>query len=121
MDIGYPDALITLVSLADGTTSLYFGNGGGIIGAGEHEPVRQATLALLARAERDLDAFQVADESRLPAIGAVRFHVRTYRGARSAEAPVAQLALGTHALSTLFIAAHAVITAVREHNENVDR
>ena len=120
MDIGHPDALITLVSFVDGSTSLYFGSGGGIIGAGEHEPVRQATRALLARAERDLEAFQAADEPRLPAIGAVRFHVRTYRGARSAEAPEAQLVLGSHALSAVFIAAHAVITAVRVQNDGVD-
>lgn len=37
METAYPDAVVTLVALADGTTSLYFSNGGGIIGAGAHD------------------------------------------------------------------------------------
>ena len=33
METGYPEAVVTLVSLGDRTTSLYFSNGGGIIQA----------------------------------------------------------------------------------------
>ena len=40
METGYPEGVATLVALGDGTTSLYFGNGGGVIGAGEHDRVR---------------------------------------------------------------------------------
>jgi hypothetical protein len=36
METGYPEAVATLVGVADGTTSLYFSNGGGFIGAGTH-------------------------------------------------------------------------------------
>lgn len=45
MDGGY----YTLVVLGDGTTSLYFSKGGGIIGAGEHETVRRAGARFMAR------------------------------------------------------------------------
>jgi len=44
METGYPEAVASLVVVADGTTSLYFSNGGGIIGAGEHSSVRTAAL-----------------------------------------------------------------------------
>ena len=33
METGYPEAIATLVGLGDGTTSMYFSNGGGTIGA----------------------------------------------------------------------------------------
>ena len=51
METGFPDGSFTLVSLAEGTTSLYFSNGGGIIGGGEHESVRQAASYFLTRAQ----------------------------------------------------------------------
>ena len=39
METGYPEAVATLVSVADGSSSLYYSNGGGIIGAGEYNQV----------------------------------------------------------------------------------
>jgi hypothetical protein len=36
METGYPEAVVSLVALSDGTASLYFSNGGGIIGTGGH-------------------------------------------------------------------------------------
>jgi hypothetical protein len=35
METGYPEAVATLVAVVDGTSSLYFSNGGGLLGAGE--------------------------------------------------------------------------------------
>lgn len=42
METGHAEGGATLVVFAEGTTSLYFSNGGGIIGAGEHAIVRTA-------------------------------------------------------------------------------
>ena len=42
------ESVASLVSIADGTTSLYFSNGGGIIGAGQHQKVRDASARLIA-------------------------------------------------------------------------
>src|SRR5689334_9394559 len=44
METGYPGAVATLAALADGTTSLYLSSGGGMIGAGGHTRVAEATL-----------------------------------------------------------------------------
>ena len=43
METGYPEAVATLVGVIDGSTSLYFSNGGGVIGAGAHPEVAAAT------------------------------------------------------------------------------
>lgn len=52
VEIGYPEPVATLVALSDGTTSLYFSNGGGVIGAGEHAAVRDAASHLLTSLTR---------------------------------------------------------------------
>jgi hypothetical protein len=51
METGFPEGSFTLSSIADGTTSLYFSSGGGIIGGGEHENVRKASTYLLSGAQ----------------------------------------------------------------------
>ena len=114
METGYPEAVASLVCFADGTTSLYFSTGGGIIGAGQHETVRTAAAQLLAVAQQHADKLTVADSHPLPALGRVRFYLRMPYELRSADEAEAILGEGTHALSPLFTAGHAVITAVRE-------
>ena len=57
METGYPKGVATLVTLADGTTSLYLSTGGGTIGGGAHEAVASASRRFLAAVERTLDSF----------------------------------------------------------------
>lgn len=77
---GFP---VTLVAFADGGVSLYFGNGGGVIGAGQHEPIRAAANILLAVAENSLEQFSPGDDDSLPEKGEVRYHLRTFDGPMS--------------------------------------
>jgi hypothetical protein len=114
METGYPEAVATLVVFGEGTTSLYFSNGGGIIGAGEHDAVRAAGTILLSSAEEYLDSFTVAAVTPFPGVGQVRFYLRTFKDTLSAEANEEDLGEGRHKLSPLFHAAHSVIAAVRE-------
>src|SRR4051812_36845531 len=44
METGFPEGTATLASMSDGSSSLYFSGGGGIIGGGEHENVRLAAI-----------------------------------------------------------------------------
>jgi len=80
METGYPEAVATLVVFGEGSTSLYFSNGGGVIGAGEHAAVRAAGEILLASAEQYLDGFTVTAATPLPGVGQVRFYLRTFTG-----------------------------------------
>lgn len=117
METGYPQGVATLVALADGTTSLYFSNGGGVIGAGEQARVRAAAAVLISAAEGRLAEFVLANETPLPDVGRVRLYVRTFGSTLTAEAAEQDLAYGRHALSPVFHAGHAVIATVREAGE----
>jgi hypothetical protein len=121
METGYPQAVATLVTLADGTTSLYFSNGGGILGAGGHAEVRQAGTELLAVAEAHRERFVRASETPLPPVGRVRFYLHTDDGVLTAEATEQDLGHGRHPLAPVFHAGHAVIAAVREATERQRR
>jgi hypothetical protein len=114
METGYPAAVATLVVFADGTTSLYFSNGGGIIGAGGHAAVRAAGEGLLTAAEGHLADFAAAVGTSLPSVGRVCFYIRTFNGTLSAEASEQDLGEGRHRLSPVFHAGHTVISAIRE-------
>ncbi|MBI4541207.1 MAG: hypothetical protein HY704_17030 [Gemmatimonadetes bacterium] len=113
MEMGYREGLATLLVLADGTTSLYWAHGRGVIGAGGQEGVRRAALAFLAASERHRASLQPVEECPLPKVGRVRFYCRILAGTLSADAAEEDLAAGAHPLSELFYAAHAVITEIR--------
>ena len=114
MELGFEGGAATMVAVADGTASLYFSNGGGIIGAGRHETVRRAAERFLASAERSLGAMAPAMDRGSPAPGHARFFVRTYVGLMSAEVEGELLAGGGHPLSALFFQGNDLVSAIRE-------
>ena len=116
MEFGAQKAAVTLAVVADGTTSLYFSNGGGVIGAGGHPPVREASQAFLADVAAAADQMQVITEPPFPTRAKVRFYLLTRDGIRTAEAPGRDLTDGKHPLSGLFRSGHAVVSAIRENS-----
>jgi hypothetical protein len=118
METGYPEAVATLVGLADGTTSMYFSNGGGMIGAGQHPDVAEATRGWLQLAEQALELLQEAPgDVELPDEGMTQLVAVTDSGRRVAQSPEEELGGGSHPLSPLFYAGHDVITAIRVVDE----
>ena len=113
METGYPEAVATLVALADGTVSLYVSTGGGIIGLGPHDGPRRVAWELLGLAPLFLKYCRAATSFPLPARGHVRFHLLTGHGAVSAEAPEEGLGGGGLPLSPLFLKAHELIHQIR--------
>ena len=113
VEVGLPDGPVTLVSLVDGTTSLYLGNGGGTIGAGEAAPIAEASLELLARLDASLVHLGPIWEFPLPETGQVRFVVLTYAGSFGADAAESELVEGTHPLSAAFAAASDVLAGIQ--------
>jgi hypothetical protein len=114
METGYPEAVATLAVFGEGSTSLYFSSGGGVIGAGQHESVRRTHPSLFQEAEDQLTAFSPANDSEFPRVGRVRIYLRTFRGTVSSEADEQDLGNMRHQLSRLFHAAHSTIAAIRE-------
>ena len=63
METGYPVGWATLIALADGTTSLNFSTGGGMLGSGDYIPVAEASRAFVVEAERRLLPFPGHDDA----------------------------------------------------------
>lgn len=107
-------AVYTVVALADGTTSLYFSTGGGVIGAGEHASVRQASSEFIVLANSAIAAANPTASYPLPKVGQTTFYFLTLRGVKTYSAKEVDLGEMRDGLSNLFHAGHGVIAAVRQ-------
>lgn len=117
MELGLAKGVATLVALADGTTSLYFSSGGGILGAGEHSRVREASTAWLALAAEHLSLFQLTTDTAPPRAGRVVLYAKSFQGLLRLEASEMELGEHRHPAAPLFHAGQAVITTIRELRE----
>lgn len=113
METGYPEAVATLVAVADGSTSLYFSNGGGVIGAGAHPSVAEANRRWLETALELLPELSPLASPPLPNEGMTQFVAVTRDGLRGATIVEQELGGGEHDLSPLFYAGQDVITRIR--------
>jgi len=118
METGYPEAVASLVAVADGTTSLYFSTGGGIIGAGEYPQVSAEARALLELANGNRAALGRVAAFPLPQEGHTRFYLVTEAGVFGAEAPESDLGNEMHDLSPVFLQGHKLIAYVRAADEH---
>ncbi len=118
METGYDQGIITLVCLADGTTSLYFSSGGGIIGSGEALPVARASRRVVEAAEGFLKGLPPVEGYPLPQTGQAQFILLTFGGPHITQADEQDLGYGRHALSPLFYCAQEVISQVRRLQES---
>lgn len=121
MDMAFPGGVATLVSLEDGTTSLYTSTGGGVIGGGAHPPVVEATQAFLDAVAVYAPQFSATDNDDLPEPGHIRFHALVFDGRRGADAEESELQSRTHELWPLYYSGHQVITALRVATEGNDQ
>jgi hypothetical protein len=113
METGYEKAVATLVGVADGSTSLYFSTGGGIIGAGDHTAVAEATQRWLFVCAGVLESFESVADPTLPSEGMTQFVVVTRDGLLGAAGREDELVNYAHTLAPLFHAGQDVITQVR--------
>jgi hypothetical protein len=116
METGYPEAVATLVAVTDGTSSLYFSNGGGIIGGGEHEPIRRISGEFVQLAQQFVAKSTLTDTFPLPKKGSVRCYLVSRGGVYTFEAGEDDLGYERHPCSPLFHKGHELITAIREHS-----
>jgi len=117
METGFPDGSFSLIVLGDGTTSLYFSNGGGIIGGGEHKNVREASSYYLTGAQHYYEKGRKVSEYPMPTNGEVKFYFLTYEGVRMYSAQEEKLGNEIDELSNLFFSAHGVISELRKIQE----
>jgi len=117
METGIDDGSFSLVTLADGTTSLYLSTGGAMIGVGEHKSVRDAVGYYLTGAQYFFDQSRPVDAFPRPSPGRVIFYFLGFDGVSVYESDEQKLGVGQDALSNLFYAAQAVIAEIRKIEE----
>ena len=117
METGYEVGFATLASLVDGTTTLYYSTGGGMLGSADFTPLAEASKALVAQAETLLPLMHPVAAVELPGVGQVGFVLITYNGKFAEVVSEKSLASGKHALSPLFARARETITQLRNLSE----
>ena len=113
METGFEVGSATLVCLADGTTSLYYSTGGGMLGSSNYAPIAEAARLLVARAQGLLSQMSPTSDQPLPEVGQVSFHLLTFEGILSGGARRDDLMAGGHSLSPLFTQAQETLTQLR--------
>lgn len=126
LETGYEREVATLVSLSDGTTSLYTTSGFAIIGGGANPQVVAATRRFLAAVEASLDDLDPdldpESEASLPDDAETIIRALTFDGRRSVRAPEEDFGYGRHPLSAVFHAGEAVIAELRRlHDAREDQ
>jgi hypothetical protein len=113
LETGYDENVATLMSLSDGTTSLYTTSGFVIIGGGGHPQVVTATQQFLAAVEASLDQLDPDPVPDLPSDEQTIIRALTFDGRRRVRAAEADFGYGRHPLSDVFHTGEAVITQLR--------
>jgi hypothetical protein len=122
MEFNAGETWVSLVAILDGTTSLYFGSGGGIIGAGKSEMVRKANHLFLQVAGQFVNRFLITQSYPTPEPDKARFYLLTSDGVRASdEVDESALQERGNELFPLYVAAQNVITQIRLVQANQKR
>jgi hypothetical protein len=116
MEIGFSSGASTVVSIGDGTASLYTSTGGGVLGG---YSARKEAKRFVAQAAKHLAGMKSTKSFPYPQAGRIKFYVLTREGVYTDEADENQLVGGQHALSPLFFAGNDVLTGLRIASERV--
>ena len=117
METGYAGAVATLVAMINGSASLYFSSGGGVIGGEKLETVRIAARRFTQFGGIHLPEMLRCTEFPMPEVGQTVFYVLTPNGVFTQGAPAQELGAGGHSFSPLFHAGQYVIGQLRAASE----
>jgi len=118
MESGFPEGAYTLVAAFDGSASLYYSSGGGLIGSGEHANVRPEALKVVKMAEECLKHMMKVDVFPIVKLGSTTFYIVTADGVFGYTAKEDDLGEERDKkLSGLFHQCHSLITQMRIADE----
>ncbi|NJM54678.1 MAG: hypothetical protein HC841_00995 [Verrucomicrobiae bacterium] len=117
VEMGRPGAAVTMMTVADGAASLYFSNGGGIIGLGEHENVRKESLEFIRLSSQFLPQMKKVSIYPLPKPDQTQFYIITPDGIYTHFAQDSDIEKQSHPLFPLWSKAQDVITQMRITDE----
>ena len=114
------EVVVSLVTLVDGSVSIYLSDGAGVIGCGLHSDVRAAAAKMLRLAEPAMGCCAPAGEQPLPGDDRVFFYLLTREGVLGGSADRVELDEGAVDLAELYYAGHGVIGMVELLGAGVD-
>jgi len=120
MELGYPDLVVSLAVLADGSCSVYLTDGTGVIGCGLYSEVRQSAANMLGIAQRMLPHCRITQQFPLPVASRTRFYLLTGEGVFSTEASRLTLDEGAVDIAELYYAGHNVIGVIELLGAGID-
>lgn len=113
MDWSLVNGTATVMSMIDGSASLYFSNGSGFIGGEGIAPVRAAAESAVAEARKIRLPQQPSREFPLPSPPGVNFYVLTDAGVYAIHTTQSDLMTADHPLGKLEGAMQEIITQFR--------
>ena len=121
MDWGIKTGTVTVVSMSDGSASIYLSSGGGSLGGVGQEAIRNAAKRAVILASTVQPEMKGTKTFPLPQTGYVEFYALTDDGVFSAQVPEADLRAGRGPFSNLGNAMQEVITAYRIHEQSYQK
>lgn len=114
IEVAFAEGVGTVVSLRDGTASLYTSTGGGILGG---YSARNEAKGFVEEAGKHLASMKTTKSFPYPKVGTVKFYVLTQEGVYSADVDEKELISGKHPLGPLFLAGNKVMTGLRNASQ----
>jgi hypothetical protein len=112
METGYPNAVVTLVALADQTVSIYFSNGGDLTGLGTNPGPQKAGKEFISLAQQFAKSGTSATKYPLPEVACTRFYFLTDSDITTIEVKEKDLEDGKHELSPLYKMGHELLSEI---------
>jgi hypothetical protein len=117
IDFPIDQVTATVLSLSDGTASLYTTSTFGVIGGGSHETVRAAAMRLVKSANQFFDEAKSTKDYPYPAKGKVRFYLVSFSGVKVIETDLSAIECDQSKYSSLFWLGQEVMTQLRLSTE----
>lgn len=118
MDWDLGEGTATLVSFLSGDASLYLSSGGGFIGSGRHDNVKQAARAFINKAETYLSKTTKTETALLPDKDGVNFYFLTNEGKFVGQEEMKNFENNSSEWLDLFEEGNKLITEIRISAEN---
>ena len=107
------EAVVFLAAVAEGSVSMYFSTGGGVIGGGQHAAVRAAGQRFLETVETSLPQFEPRESFEPVRQERTSFIVQTYQGKLGADVLDVDVRRKSSPLAACYGAAQDLITQLR--------
>lgn len=118
MDWHLGNGIATVSAFNSGDASMYLSTGGGVIGGGQHENVREAVFEFIKTGQGYLTRAVSTNETPLPKDNMVNFYFLTDQGKYLGSESMSNIENGTSGWLPLFEEANNVITELRLTAEN---